>query len=153
MSSPAEKILQAQNIPYRVGEYPQAVKSASEAATHIGIPINQMLKSLLIKDHDNFAFGLISSTAKIDFNQLKTYSGRTYQLAPIADIKPVTGYDLGSISPLGLLNNLPTYIDKQLINYPEVGIASGVFGLEIILSPKSLIKITHGLLLDVSLGN
>ena len=57
----------------------------------------------------------------------------------------ISGYHVGSVSPLLIKNQIKIYIDSSLFQFQEIGIGSGKKGTEIVLNPSDLKNVLHAL--------
>ena len=70
-------------------------------------------------------------------------------MANAEQVKQITGFTIGGVSPIGHISNLNIFIDKSLSRFKDVFAAAGhpnsIFKIEFI----NLIKITNGKLEDI----
>lgn len=141
MANDIENYLTSQNIKFEIKNYSPLAKNAREAAEEMGMPEEQLLKSLLLKSKSGYILLLIPSPAKIDFNELSQRLNEIYELAPPEDVADITGYQIGTVSPFCLKTNIPIYLDKAALVMDLVGVGSGKKGKEIILNTNDLFMI------------
>ena len=144
-----EKLLSKEGISYQLASYDPIVKSAEEASEQIGIPVERMIKSLIIKTKEKFAMFLIPSPKKIDIEKANTVLNSKLTMASPVEVLEITGYKIGTVTPFFLKTNIEIFIDFSVNCFDRVGIASGVRGTEIILNPKELKKAVGADLADV----
>lgn len=63
-------------------------------------------------------------------------------LAPVADARRATGYEVGGVSPLGQKRRLATVVDASASEHPTVLCSAGRRGWEIELAPADLVRLT-----------
>ena len=63
-------------------------------------------------------------------------------MADPADVRRVTGYVLGGVSPLGQRKRLPTAIDESALRFETVFCSAGRRGLEVEVAPSDLVAAT-----------
>jgi Cys-tRNA(Pro)/Cys-tRNA(Cys) deacylase len=136
--SAIDHLLRSKSIKYRLGRYGKTVKTASQAAQEIGILPENMLKSLLFKNENNFFLFLIPSNKKINIDGVNIILKTKLIMASKEEVKAKTGYEIGSVTPFNLKSEMPVYIEQSSLHLQEIGIASGVRGEEVILSPANL---------------
>ncbi len=61
----------------------------------------------------------------------------------LKELLPLTGYVRGGCSPLGAKKNYPVYIDANALEQEKISVSAGLRGMQIIISPKDLIKATN----------
>ena len=71
-------------------------------------------------------------------------------LAEKSAVERATGYVLGGVSPLGQKKRLKTVLDASAKNYPSIYVSAGRRGVEIELSSDDLLKLTSGVLAEIS---
>ncbi len=73
----------------------------------------------------------------------KSVGEKNIELIHVKDIKNVTGYIRGGCSPIGMKKAFPTVIDETCILFDEIIISGGNIGVQLILSPQDLIRVTN----------
>ena len=66
------------------------------------------------------------------------------------EVRKLTGYERGAVTPLALPKRYPVVIDETVELWPSVGISAGVRGVEIVLSPGNLLQITYAETADIA---
>jgi prolyl-tRNA editing enzyme YbaK/EbsC (Cys-tRNA(Pro) deacylase) len=72
------------------------------------------------------------------------------EMAKAEDVKEVTGYTIGGVSPVGHLKKIDIYIDKNLDRYKELYAAAGHPNCVFKIDFKNLVQITDGSILDIT---
>jgi prolyl-tRNA editing enzyme YbaK/EbsC (Cys-tRNA(Pro) deacylase) len=149
LSPSARKVqiaLTEMGYPYRVQELPQSTRTALEAAQAIGCEVGQIVKSLVFrgKQSGQPVFVVASGANRVNEKQLAARLGEPIERASPDFVRQQTGYAIGGVPPLAHANPLQTFVDEDLLQYPQVWAAAGtpfaVFGLE----PANLVKMTGG---------
>jgi prolyl-tRNA editing enzyme YbaK/EbsC (Cys-tRNA(Pro) deacylase) len=65
-------------------------------------------------------------------------------------VRAKTGFAVGGVPPLGHSSPLETFIDEDLLKYPEIWAAAGSSNTMFKLSPDDLQKITEGQVISVT---
>ncbi|MDC3099127.1 YbaK/EbsC family protein [Candidatus Pelagibacter sp.] len=130
----AEKILKDfdQNINVIILE--QTARTANDAATALGCNVGAIVKSLLFKSGNKFCLCLVSGDKRCSLNKLKKkFSEKDVSMASPEEVKQITGYTIGGVSPIGHIVNTKVYMDKHLERFSKVFAAAGhpnaVFGI------------------------
>ena len=123
----------------------QTARTAQDAATALGCNVGAIVKSLLFSVGDNFVLCLVSGDKKCSLKKLKsTFNQKNVSMAKPEDVKKITGYTIGGVSPVGHLNKLKIYVDINLKRFTRVFAAAGhpncVFKIEF----NQLVKLTSG---------
>ena len=71
-------------------------------------------------------------------------------MANAEDVKKQTGFTIGGVSPVGLVNNLDIMIDDQLNRFQDIFAAAGHPNAIFKIDFSSLNKITKGKIMDIS---
>ena len=122
-----------------------SARTALEAATSLGCDVGAIVKSLLFKTESNFTLCLVAGDKKASLNKIKKIlSIKDVSMASVNDVKNVTGYTIGGVSPIGHLNKVCILIDKSLNRFNSLFAAAGHPNCVFEISFTDLIKITNG---------
>ena len=122
----AEKSLKQFNPDLKVIELEQTARTANDAATALGCKVGAIVKSLLFKAGENFVLCLVSGDKRCSLNKLKKIlNEKDVSMASPDDVKRVTGYTIGGVSPTGHLTKIKIYIDENLKNFNSIFAAAG----------------------------
>ena len=112
-------------------ELSETARSAEDAAASLGVPVGAIVKTLLfivVNEKDQIpVIALISGYSMCDTNALLSVTGLNGEVKrPNAhQVKSLTGYSIGGVSPLGLPSNIQVFIDTTLSNFDEIWSAAG----------------------------
>src|SRR5207249_9876129 len=70
--------------------------------------------------------------------------------APQAFVRQVTGFAIGGIPPIAHATPIETFIDQDLLKYPEIWAAAGTPNALFRLVPADLVKMTGGRVIRVT---
>ena len=122
----AEKSLKQFNPKLKVIELNQTARTANDAATALGCKVGAIVKSLLFKAGENFILCLVSGDKRCSLSKLKKIlNEKDVSMANPEDVKRVTGYTIGGVSPTGHLTKIKIYIDENLKNFNSIFGAAG----------------------------
>ena len=129
----------------------QTARTAQDAATALGCSVGAIVKSLLFSAGDNFVLCLVSGDKRCSLNRLKKIlDEKDVSMANPDDVKKITGYTIGGVSPVGHLSKLKIYIDTNLERFTKVFAAAGhpncVFRIEF----NQLIELTNGQMKEIA---
>ena len=141
MSSRGERFLIERGIPFESLEYDFRQKGSEYAAKALGVPLDAMLKSLVVRLSDScFAFVVMPGSKDVSLKELARSAGvKEAQVASERDAQRLTGYLVGGISPFGARIQLPVYVDEGILKHGEIYINGGRRGLILKLRTKDLI--------------
>ena len=122
-----------------------SARTALEAATSLGCEVGAIVKSLLFKTESNFTLCLVAGDKKASLNKIKKIlSIKDASMASAEDVKNITGYTIGGVSPIGHLNKVYILIDKSLNRFNSLFAAAGHPNCVFEISFADLLKITNG---------
>ena len=122
----AEKSLKQFNPDLKVIILEQTARTANDAATALGCKVGAIVKSLLFRAEDSFVLCLVSGDKRCSLNKLKKILNvKDVSMANAEDVKKVTGYTIGGVSPIGHLIKTKIYIDENLKNFRSIFAAAG----------------------------
>ena len=128
-----------------------SARTAMDAATSLKCKVGAIVKSLLFKTEESFALFLVAGDRKASLNKIKrTLKIKDASMASANEVKTITGFTIGGVSPIGHLNKINIYIDNSLerfnILYAAAGHPNCVFKINFL----NLQKITNGLIKDIT---
>ena len=143
--SNASRILDKLKIPYEILEYEvddEQDLSAENAAQKMGQPLKQVFKTLVIRgDRTGILVACIPGGAELNLKALASISGnKKVEMTHLKEIKSLTGYIRGGVSPLAMKKNYPTYIEESAFQFPFIIFSAGVRGLQLKANPHDLLK-------------
>jgi len=122
----AEKSLKQFNSDLKVVELEKTARTANDAATALGCKVGAIVKSLLFRAGDSFVLCLVSGDKRCSLNKLKKIlDEKDVSMANPEDVKRITGYTIGGVSPTGHLTKIKIYIDENLKNFKSIFAAAG----------------------------
>ena len=122
----AEKSIKKFNNDLKVIVLRQTARTANDAATALGCSVGAIVKSLLFKSGENFVLCLVSGDKRCSLNKLKKILGeKNVSMANPEDVKRITGYTIGGVSPIGHLVKTKIFIDENLKNFTSIFAAAG----------------------------
>ena len=145
-----EKILREFDTSKRVIVLNTSARTALEAASSLGCEVGAIVKSLLFKTKNSFILCLVAGDKKASLNKLKkTLNIKDISMASADDVKNITGYTIGGVSPIGHLNKIDIFIDKSLERFTSLFAAAGHPNCVFKIDFKNLQKITNGLIEEI----
>jgi Cys-tRNA(Pro)/Cys-tRNA(Cys) deacylase len=114
--------------------------SAERAAELLGAPLEMVFKTLVARgDKSGVIVVSIPGGSELDLKALARLSGnKSVEMVPLKEVQPLTGYVRGAVSPLGMKNSYPFFIDESAFSYPSIIVSAGLRGLQIELDPCDL---------------
>ena len=121
-----------------------SARTAQEAAESLNTEVGSIVKSLLFKTEDGFVLCLVSGDKRCSLNKLKKLKIKRYFHGKSEQVKEVTGFTIGGVSPIGHLQEIEIYIDKELSRFKYIYAAAGHPNCIFKIDFDNLIKITKG---------
>ena len=104
-------------------------RSAREAAAALGVEVGAIIKTLMFVHGGDDApvIALVAGDRQCDADALAVSVGSPApcRRPDAARVKAVTGYAIGGVSPIGLPDGLPVFIDSSLFRFAAVWSAAG----------------------------
>ena len=123
----------------------QTARTAQDAATALGCNVGAIIKSLLFSTGNNYILCLISGDQRCSLNKLKKIlNEKDVTMAKPEDVKEITGYTIGGVSPVGHLTKIKIFIDSSLERFTTVFAAAG--------HPNCVFKINFNQLTNLTSG-
>ena len=147
----AEKSIKEYNSEMSVIVLDSSAKTAIEAASSLDCEVGAIVKSLLFKTEDTFTLLLVSGDKKASLNKIKkTLNIKNASMASPDEVKNITGYTIGGVSPVGHLNKIEILIDHSLARFKNLYAAAGHPNCVFKTNFDDLQKITNGFVKDIT---
>lgn len=140
----------SRGLQVEVVERPPA-QSLAEAAEILGIKPSDIVKSLVVKHKDGtFLFALIPGDRQISWPKLRALVGVNKLSLPPADAAlQATGYERGTITPLGSTTAWPVYADATIAGR-RVSMGAGAHGYSAFVDADALTAALSAVVADIS---
>jgi Cys-tRNA(Pro) deacylase len=149
-----------QRVQKKLDEYNQNLKAvvlnssartAQEAAESLNTEVGSIVKSLLFKTEDGFVLCLVSGDKRCSLNKLKKIRNqKDISMANADQVKEVTGFTIGGVSPIGHLHKIEIYIDNELSRFKSIYAAAGHPNCIFKIDFDNLISITKGSIKNIT---
>jgi Cys-tRNA(Pro)/Cys-tRNA(Cys) deacylase len=144
MKTNAARFLDSHGVAYDLLEYevdPNDL-SAITVAKKIGMPAEQVFKTLLTTDGDGaHFFAVIPGDAELDFKKLARAAGvRKAEMVSLKDVEPLTGYIRGGVTIFGARKPFPVFVDETAILFDKISVSAGTRGTQLILKPVDYLR-------------
>ena len=128
-----------------------SARTAMDAASSLKCEVGAIVKSLLFKTENSFTLFLVAGDKRASLNKIKkSLNIKDASMASADEVKNITGFTIGGVSPVGHLNKINIYIDNSLERFDDLYAAAGhpncVFKIDFV----RLQKITNGLISDIT---
>jgi Cys-tRNA(Pro)/Cys-tRNA(Cys) deacylase len=154
MKTNAVRLLERAGIPFELRSYGVEDEhlSAEEVAAALEIPPETVFKTLITRgDRTGHLFALIPAGTELDLKLLAEASGnKRVEMVPLRQVLELTGYIRGAVTPVAAKRAYPVFIDETAELWPTVSISGGMRGLQILLAPSELVRVTSARLVDIA---
>ena len=131
-----------------------SARTAMEAASSLKCDVGAIVKSLLFKTENTFTLCLIAGDKKASLNKIKkTLNIKDASMASADEVKDITGFTIGGVSPVAHLNKVEIFIDKSLERFVDLYAAAGHPNCVFKIDYLNLKKITQGSIKEISEWN
>lgn len=133
-----------------IRERPNA-RSLDEAAELLGIPASGIVKTLVVKrSDDTYLFALIPGGRAISWPKLRAVVGVNKLRLPEAELAlAATGYERGTIVPVGSTTDWPIYADESIVGQ-RIAMGAGAHGYSLFVDADDLIAAYGATVADIS---
>jgi Cys-tRNA(Pro)/Cys-tRNA(Cys) deacylase len=146
--TPATVALTRAGIGFTTHSYehdPTAPSYGMEAAEVLGLPHEQVFKTLLADVDGVLVVAIVPVARRLDLKALASaVGGKRADMADPKVAERATGYVVGGISPVGQRRALRTVLDESAVAFDVVYVSGGRRGFDLGLSPADLLAATSG---------
>lgn len=128
-----------------------AARSLEEAASILGVAPSDIVKSLVVKrSDDTYLFALIPGDRQISWPKLRALVGvNKLQLPDPSLALAATGFERGTITPLGSTTAWPVYADAGMIG-KRISLGAGEHGYSLFVQADDLLAALSATVADIS---
>tara|TARA_Y100001980_G_C14317324_1_gene139282 strand:+ start:109 stop:588 length:480 start_codon:yes stop_codon:yes gene_type:complete len=127
-----------------------SARTAIEAASSLGCEVGAIVKSLLFKTEDIYTLCLVSGDKKASLNKIKKkLNKKDVSMASADEVKNITGFTIGGVSPIGHSIKIDILIDNSLDRFEILFAAAGHPNCVFKITFNDLEKISNGLVGDI----
>jgi Cys-tRNA(Pro)/Cys-tRNA(Cys) deacylase len=149
---PVVAALEALDLPYRVLVHSSPVHSLAEAAAARGVDVVDVVKTLVVRrGEDDYLFVLVPGGRQISWPKLRgLLAVSRMSMPPAAEALAATGFERGTITPLGSSRPWPVVADVVIADRGEITLGSGVHDVAIAVDALRLLEATAATVADVT---
>ena len=145
-----EKIIREYDKNLSVSILKTSARTALEAANSLNCDVGAIVKSLLFKTDNKYTLFLVAGDKKASLKKIKKNNKFSdVSMASADEVKSITGYTIGGVSPVGHIKNVDIYIDNSLERFDFLFAAAGHPNCIFKISFLDLKKITKGVIEDI----
>jgi prolyl-tRNA editing enzyme YbaK/EbsC (Cys-tRNA(Pro) deacylase) len=135
---------EAAGLTVEILRMPDSTRTAAEAATACGCDVAQIVKSLIFKGGESgeLKLLLVSGANQVDLEKAAGLVGEQLERADPKEVREITGFAIGGVSPLGHLSPVDTWMDRSLLGFGTVWAAAG--------APNAVFEVASAALRDAT---
>ncbi|MFF6949028.1 YbaK/EbsC family protein [Streptomyces iakyrus] len=134
----------------RVRRFPDATRTAEEAAAAIGCELSQICKSLIFAADQVPVLVLMDGASRVDLELVRKELGADkVTRAKVDVVRETTGYAIGGVPPFGHRTRTRVLADRSLLEHDVVWAAAGTPYSVFPMAPEDLVAHADGTLVDV----
>ena len=124
------KFVEGQGLDIELVESEKGTRTAEEAAEVHGVPVSNIVKSLVLKAANDFVIALCPGDKRIDFKEVKANLNKeNVRMATPTEVKEMTGHSIGGVPPFGHQEPLRTFIVSGFDSTKPLWAAAGAADL------------------------
>ncbi len=142
--------LTASDANVEILEMQAETRTAAQAAAEAGCDIDQIAKSVIFVGETTGGLYLFVTAGgnQVDISMAGDLAGEPLARADASQVREVTGFAIGGVSPVGHLTVIPCFMDRRLIDFDIVWAAAGTPRHIFSIQPTDLQKIISAQLTD-----
>lgn len=140
----------ARGLEIEIVERP-AARNLAEAAALVGLQPSDIVKTLVVKrSDDTFLFALVPGGRSISWPKLRAVVGVNRLRLPEPELAlAATGYERGTIVPIGSTTDWPVYADETIVGR-RVAMGAGAHGYSLFVDADDLIRAYDATVADIT---
>ncbi|MGK5694165.1 YbaK/EbsC family protein [Streptomyces sp. URMC 128] len=134
----------------QVRRFPEATRTAAEAAAALGCELSQICKSLIFAADGVPVLVLMDGASRVDLELVRKELGADKVTRARADVvRETTGYAIGGVPPFGHRTRTRVLADRSLLAHDVVWAAAGTPYTVFPMAPRDLVAHAGATLVDV----
>ena len=139
-------VLQSHSMPFKAIACDPSLADTADFCKHYGFSPDQSANTLLLgstKGEPKFAACVVLANCRLDVNKVvrKKLGVRRLSFATPEKTLELTGMELGGVTPFGLPDDLPLWIDSQVMSCEEIILGGGNRASKVLMPPAGLTKL------------
>jgi Cys-tRNA(Pro)/Cys-tRNA(Cys) deacylase len=153
ISTPAIDYLNQQGVAFELVSFsPNTEKGAANVAEAFGFRPRQMVKTLIFESPQEAYLIMVGGDQNAISGLIKKVVGsRNISMCSPEKVKLITGYVIGSIPPFHWQpKGFRSFMDMSLMEEKVLGVGSGLWGLEIFITPDNLVRASRAQVVNLT---
>ena len=128
-----------------------SARTALEASSSLGCEVGAIVKSLLFKTEETYTLILVAGDKKASLNKIKkTLNIKDVSMASADEVKKITGFTIGGVSPVAHSKKIEILIDSSLERFSSLFAAAGHPNCVFRTNFLELKRMTNGTIKEIS---
>jgi len=128
-----------------------SARTAKDAADSLKTEVGSIIKSLFLRTQKSFLLCLVAGDKRCSLNKIKKIlNEKDVSMGNADQVKEITGFTIGGVSPVGHLKPIKIFIDESLSRFPNIFGAAGHPNCVFKINFENLQKITNGEINDIT---
>ena len=128
-----------------------SARTAKDAADSLKTEVGSIIKSLFLRTQKSFLLCLVAGDKRCSLNKIKKIlNEKDVSMGNADQVKEITGFTIGGVSPIGHLKPIKIFIDESLSRFPNIFGAAGHPNCVFKIDFENLQKITNGEINDIA---
>ena len=128
-----------------------SARTAKDAADSLKTEVGSIIKSLFLRTQKSFLLCLVAGDKRCSLNKIKKIlNEKDVSMGNADQVKEITGFTIGGVSPVGHLKPIKIFIDESLSRFPNIFGAAGHPNCVFKIDFENLQKITNGEIKDIA---
>ncbi|GAA2597853.1 YbaK/EbsC family protein [Streptomyces violaceus] len=133
-----------------IRRFPEATRTAAEAAAALGCELSQICKSLIFAADGVPVLVLMDGASRVDLELVRKELGADkVTRAKVDVVRETTGYAIGGVPPFGHRTRTRVLADRSLLGHETVWAAAGTPYTVFPMTPRDLVAHAGATLVDV----
>lgn len=152
--TPATQFLKKHGAAYQEHFYEYIEHGGAErGARELGVPGGEVVKTLVMEDERGAPLVvLMHGDRKVSTKSLARQAGRK-RVEPCRPevAQRHSGYQVGGTSPFGMRKAMPVYMERSILELPQIYVNGGRRGFLVCLAPAEVVRVLAPQLVEVAL--
>jgi Ala-tRNA(Pro) deacylase len=123
----------------------KTVFTAYDAAQTLGVKLNEIAKTLVIKADKNYILAVLPASSRLDLGKLKKIvKAKKVEISKENVMQKVFKVKPGAITPFGNLYKVPVFVDKAMLRAKKIIAGAGSYEDSVLMTAKNFLKATEG---------
>lgn len=142
--------LEFHGLTFQMRRFDNPTHTAAESAAQLGIPLEQIVKTLCFVADDRPILVLCPGTSRVSMKKLKAITNcRKLPTAKPEQIEQWTGFAVGGVNPFFENETIPIYCDPLVLQPPTVWFGAGDSNALVAVSTTEIRRILDPVVVDV----